>query len=56
MDSPDDPDAMAETQLPPPHLTRVFRLEATAGEPLELGVTVQGPRRIVPLISPKGNP
>jgi hypothetical protein len=37
--------------LPDPSLTRVYRLEATAGEPLELGDLAhgQGRRRIVPL-------
>lgn len=37
------------TQLPEPRLTAVYRLEATLGEPLELGHTAQGHRRIVPL-------
>ena len=36
-------------RLPDPHLTRVFRLEATLGEPLDLGDTARGRRRIVPL-------
>ena len=35
--------------LPDPSLTRVFRLEATLGEPLDLGDLAQGRRRIVPL-------
>ena len=35
--------------LPDPHLTRVYRLEATVGAALELGETTQGRRRIVPL-------
>jgi Protein of unknown function (DUF3237) len=35
--------------LPAPSLTRVFRLEATVGEPLDLGDLAQGRRRIVPL-------
>jgi Protein of unknown function (DUF3237) len=35
--------------LPDPVLTRVYRLEATLGEPLELGDLAQGRRRIVPL-------
>jgi uncharacterized protein DUF3237 len=35
--------------LPAPSLTRVYRLEATIGEPLELGDLAQGRRRIVPL-------
>jgi hypothetical protein len=38
-----------EEQLPDPRLTRVFRLEATLGEPLDLGETERGRRRIVPL-------
>ena len=35
--------------LPDPSLTRVYRLEATLGEPLDLGDVAQGRRRIVPL-------
>jgi uncharacterized protein DUF3237 len=35
--------------LPDPTLTRVYRLEATLGEPLDLGDLPQGRRRIVPL-------
>ena len=35
--------------LPDPSLTRVCRLEATAGEPPDLGDIAQGRRRIVPL-------
>src|SRR5262245_43289798 len=35
--------------LPEPSLTRVYRLEATVGEPLDLGGIAQGHRRIVPL-------
>jgi Protein of unknown function (DUF3237) len=35
--------------LPDPRLTLVYRLEATLGEPLDLGETAQGRRRIVPL-------
>jgi hypothetical protein len=35
--------------LPDPSVTRVYRLEATVGEPLELGDIAQGRRRIVPL-------
>jgi len=35
--------------LPGPSLTWVYRLEATLGEPLELGDVAQGRRRIVPL-------
>jgi hypothetical protein len=36
-------------RLPGPSLTRVYRLEATVGEPLDLGDLAQGRRRIVPL-------
>ena len=36
--------------LPHPHLTLVYRLEATLGQPLELGDVAQGRRRIVPLL------
>jgi Protein of unknown function (DUF3237) len=35
--------------LPEPRLTLVYRLEATLGQPLELGDTAHGRRRIVPL-------
>jgi len=35
--------------LPDPRLTKVYRLEAIIGEPLELGDIAQGRRRIVPL-------
>ena len=35
-------------QLPDPRLTRIYRLEATLGQPLDLGETTQGHRRIVP--------
>ena len=35
--------------LPDPRLTPVYRLEATLGEPLDLGDTAEGHRRIVPL-------
>lgn len=37
------------TQLPHPSLTQVYRLEATLGEPLDLGDIAQGRRRVVPL-------
>jgi len=36
-------------RLPDPRLTLVYRLEATLGEPLDLGAVAQGHRRIVPL-------
>jgi hypothetical protein len=35
-------------QLPEPRLTLVYRLEATLGEPLDLGEGARGHRRIVP--------
>ena len=35
--------------LPDPRLTPVYRLEATLGQPLDLGEIPQGHRRIVPL-------
>jgi hypothetical protein len=35
--------------LPEPRPTLVYRLEATLGQPLDLGVTPRGHRRIVPL-------
>ena len=35
--------------LPNPSLTRVYLLEATVGQPLDLGDVAQGRRRIVPL-------
>jgi hypothetical protein len=37
------------SKLPEPRLTRVYRLEAVLGEPLDLGRVSQGHRRIVPL-------
>jgi hypothetical protein len=37
------------SQLPEPRLTKIYRLEATLAQPLNLGDTVQGHRRIVPL-------
>jgi Protein of unknown function (DUF3237) len=36
-------------QLPQPRLTQVYRLAATVAEPLDLGETAQGRRRIVAL-------
>jgi hypothetical protein len=39
---------MSSDQLPEPRLTRVYRLEATLGQPLDLGDVAQGHRRIVP--------
>jgi Protein of unknown function (DUF3237) len=40
---------MSSAQLPEPRLTRVYRLEATLGQPLDLGERPEGHRRIVPL-------
>jgi hypothetical protein len=40
---------MSNVYLPEPRLTRVYRLEATLGQPLDLGESPQGRRRIVPL-------
>ena len=39
---------MSSDRLPEPRLTRVYRLEATLGQPLDLGDVAQGHRRIVP--------
>ena len=36
-------------RLPDPCLTKVYRLEATLGQPLDVGTIAQGRRRIVPL-------
>jgi hypothetical protein len=38
------------TLLPEPRLTRIFRLEASLGEALDLGNVASGRRRIVPLV------
>jgi muconolactone delta-isomerase len=59
---PDDPDTLEARRagpvtagglpapgLPAPGLALVYRLEATLGQPLDLGATAQGHRRIVPL-------
>jgi hypothetical protein len=47
---PNDPAGAAmSSQLPEPRLSQVYRLEAALGQPLELGDTAQGHRRIVPL-------
>jgi muconolactone delta-isomerase len=48
---PNDPTLMPTTraELPDPRLTPVYRLDATAGPPLDLGDTTYGHRRIVPL-------
>ena len=49
---PNDPVASPVTpgnRLPDPRLTLVYRLEATLGQPQDLGDVAQGRRRIVPL-------
>ncbi|HEY1516685.1 MAG TPA: DUF3237 domain-containing protein [Solirubrobacteraceae bacterium] len=40
---------MSGDRLPEPRLTYVYRLEATVGQPLDIGARSQGHRRIVPL-------
>jgi muconolactone delta-isomerase len=47
---PNDPvsDRTGVPELPEPRLTLVYRLEATLGDPLDLGNVSQGLRRIVP--------
>jgi Protein of unknown function (DUF3237) len=40
---------MSSDHLPEPRLTPVYRLNATLGQPLDLGERPQGRRRIVPL-------
>ena len=42
------PDAAMNDRVPEPRLTQVYRLEATLGEPLDLGDVAQRHRRIVP--------
>jgi hypothetical protein len=39
---------MSSDHLPEPRLARVYRLEATLGQPLDFGDVPQGHRRIVP--------
>jgi Protein of unknown function (DUF3237) len=39
---------MTDKDLPEPRLTRVYRLTATLGEPLDVGDVAEGHRRIVP--------
>jgi muconolactone delta-isomerase len=56
---PNDPEAAQATagggnsvgrdQLPEPRITLLYRLEATLGEPVDIGETPEGHRRIVPL-------
>ena len=40
---------MSTTQLPEPHLRKIFRLEASLGDVHDGGLVEQGRRRIVPL-------
>jgi uncharacterized protein DUF3237 len=40
---------MSSDAFPTPTLTRVYRLEASLGPPVDLGTIAQGRRRIVPL-------
>src|SRR6202022_2599937 len=40
---------MMSERLPEPRLTKIFRLEASLGEALDVGNVAQGRRRIVPL-------
>src|SRR5437870_2358716 len=42
-------ECMKSERLPEPRLTKIFRLEASLGEALDLGNVAQGRRRIVPL-------
>jgi hypothetical protein len=37
-------------RLPDPRLKKIYRLEATLGQPLDVGAIAQGRRRIVPLV------
>jgi hypothetical protein len=48
-DGPTSPDGTGTFRLPEPRLTPVYRLDATLGQPLDVGSTTQGRRRIVPL-------
>jgi muconolactone delta-isomerase len=48
---PNDPDGRPDTfELAGPRLTPAYRLEAELGQPLDLGDTAHGHRRIVPLV------
>jgi hypothetical protein len=46
---PNEQEPAMTDQLPDPRLSKVYRLEATLGQPLDLGDIAQGHRRIVPL-------
>jgi muconolactone delta-isomerase len=47
--SPNCEEPKVPDRLPDPRLTKIFRLEATLGEPLDVGDVAAGRRRIVPL-------
>jgi muconolactone delta-isomerase len=47
--SPNREESTVSDRLPEPRLTKIYRLEATLGEPLDLGNVAAGRRRIVPL-------
>src|ERR1700733_5299734 len=42
-------DCMMNAKLTDPRLTKIFRLEASLGEALDIGNVTQGRRRIVPM-------
>src|SRR5262245_11835648 len=48
--APAAPGASRSDRLPEPRLSLVYRLEATLGQPVALGDTARGHRRIVPLL------
>src|SRR2546428_6373695 len=48
---PRRPGPLTSTSLPDPRLTKVYRLEATLGQPRDIGDVPGGHRRIVPLTS-----
>jgi len=48
-EGPTSPDVTGTFRLPEPRLTPVYRLDATLGQPLDVGSTAQGRRRVVPL-------
>jgi muconolactone delta-isomerase len=50
---PDDPASLpaSSPELPDPQIVAVYRLQASLGEPIELGDTAMGHQRIVPLTS-----
>jgi muconolactone delta-isomerase len=48
--SSDRQESPVSNRLPDPHLTKIYRLEATLGQALDVGDIAQGRRRIVPLV------